>query len=321
MIDNFLALKSRLEEKIIGQPDLVDRLLIGILADGHLLIEGMPGLAKTTAVHTLANELCLAFQRIQFTPDMIPGDITGSDIFVPQDGHFQFMQGPIFKEIILADEINRAPPKVQSALLEAMQEQQVTVGGVTRKLPDIFMVIATQNPIEVEGTYPLPEAQIDRFLMKIPVDYPSETDELTILQNHISGLTQKAGKANPGLGKKLSIDDIVTARKAVNSVYIDKMLTQYIVKVVQATRNPGVLDEKLTRWLTRGASPRATLAMAQCARAHAFLRQRDFVEPGDIVDIAHNVLGHRIALHFSAHADGVFQQQVIDRILDIIPVP
>ncbi len=315
MKNDFAALRAHIETTIVGQSTLIERLLTGVLADGHMLLEGLPGLAKTTAVHQLASGMAMSFQRIQFTPDLIPGDITGSDIFVPQDGHFQFIAGPVFNEIVLADEINRAPPKVQSALLEAMQERQVTVGGTTRPLPEIFMVIATQNSIDQEGTYLLPEAQLDRFIMKTHIDYPSADEELEILQRaqQPQNATDKSAV--------LSSSQVTAARDAVNKVYIDEMLQRYIVTLVGATRDPSAWDETLTPLLTRGASPRATLALAQTSRARAFLQGRDFVEPGDIIELAHDVLNHRIALSFTARAEGVNSRQLIERITDVIPVP
>jgi len=315
MKNDFAALRAHIETTIVGQSTLIERLLTGVLANGHMLLEGLPGLAKTTAVHQLASGMAMPFQRIQFTPDLIPGDITGSDIFVPQDGHFQFIAGPIFNEIILADEINRAPPKVQSALLEAMQERQVTVGGTTRPLPEIFMVIATQNSIDQEGTYPLPEAQLDRFMMKTHIDYPSADEELEILQR----AQQPQNTANNTA--VVSAAQVTAARDAVNKVYIDEMLQRYIVALVSATRDPSPWDETLTPLLSRGASPRATLALAQTSRARAFLQGRDFVEPGDIIELAHDVLNHRIALSFTARAEGVNSRQLIERITDVVPVP
>ncbi len=315
MKNDFEALKAHIETAIVGQATLIERLLTGVLADGHLLLEGLPGLAKTTAVHQLASGMAMPFQRIQFTPDLIPGDITGSDIFVPQDGHFQFIAGPIFNEIILADEINRAPPKVQSALLEAMQERQVTVGGTTRPLPEIFMVIATQNSIDQEGTYPLPEAQLDRFMIKTHIDYPSADEELEILRR------AQRPTASQHKHAAISAAQVLTARKAVSEVYIDEMLERYIVTLVGATRDPSPWDEVLTPLLTRGASPRATLALAQTSRARAYLRGRNFVEPGDIIELAHDVLNHRIALSFTARAEGVNCRELIERITDVVPVP
>jgi len=319
MHNPFAALKSHIENIIIGQPKLIERLLIGVLTDGHVLVEGLPGLAKTTAVRVLASGMNMRFQRIQFTPDLIPGDITGSDIFIPQDGHFQFVEGPIFNDIILADEINRAPPKVQSALLEAMQERQVTVGGMTRKLSPVFMVIATQNPIEHEGTYPLPEAQLDRFLMKTHIDYPSADDELAILRQENQRLTGNASASPPA--SVITPEQVIQTRKAVCNVYMDEMLERYIVTLVGATRNPSPWDPELAGWINRGASPRATLALAHAARARAYLTGRDFTEPGDIIDLAYDILNHRMALNFSARAANVSISQVIERIIEKVPIP
>ncbi len=318
MKNAFAALKTHVEQTIVGQPVLVERLLIAVLADGHLLVEGVPGLAKTTAVHALADGMATRFQRIQFTPDLIPGDITGTDIFVPNEGRFQFAPGPIFNDIILADEINRAPPKVQTALLEAMQERQVTVGGVTRKLSSVFLVMATQNPIEQEGTYPLPEAQLDRFLMKVDLDYPNAAEELEILRRDSARLRGDQPAARQAV---LTPQQVMEARAAVNRVYMDQMLERYIVTLVSATRDATPWDSEVAAWLSRGASPRATLALAHAARARAWLRERDFVEPGDIMDLAYHVLNHRIALSFAARADGVTRKQVIARLVEKVPAP
>jgi len=312
------TLRRHIQHTIVGQNYLVERLLIGLLADGHLLLEGLPGLAKTTAVHTLADGMALSFRRLQFTPDLIPGDITGTEIFISQEGEFKFIEGPIFNEIILADEINRAPPKVQSALLEAMQERQVTVAGITRTLPAVFQVIATQNPLEQEGTYPLPEAQLDRFLMKVELDYPQQDEELEILRRETERL--QSGGRESGLAV-LSPEQILAARDEVNKVYMDEMLARYIVTLVNATRKPGAWLPEAEEWLAYGASPRATLALARCARALAYLRSRDFVEPADIVDLAYDVLGHRIGLSFAARADGVTARQVIQQLVDTVPIP
>lgn len=318
MKSQFDALRAHLEQTIVGQSALIDRLLIGILADGHLLLEGLPGLAKTTAVRALADGMALGFARIQFTPDLIPGDITGTDIFLPQEGEFRFVKGPIFSEVILADEINRAPPKVQSALLEAMQERQVTASGVTRQLAPVFLVIATQNPIEQEGTYPLPEAQMDRFMMKVTVSYPSVAEELEILQRESTRLIKPlAGKAL----ELVTAKEILVARGQVNSIYMDDMLARYIVALVSATRDATPYAPSAADWFARGASPRATLALARAARARAFLRDRDFVEPGDILDLAFSVLNHRVALSFRAKAEGVTPLQAINTLLEHVPVP
>ena len=316
--DKFTDLRLHMQHVVVGQPALIERLLVSVLADGHVLLEGLPGLAKTTAVHGLADGMALTYQRIQFTPDLIPGDITGAEIFLAREGQFKFIEGPIFHQMVLADEINRAPPKVQSALLEAMQERQVTVAGVTRPLPPIFQVIATQNPLEHAGTYPLPEAQLDRFLMKLHLDYPGPDDELEILrrdQQHAVGPPQ-----NP-VAPPVNGDDIEAARQIVNQIYIDEMLQRYIVALVGATREPLPWWPQAGEWLDHGASPRATLALARCARALALLRQRDFVEPADIMDMAGDVLNHRLGLSFSARAEGITPAQLIEGLLERVPVP
>jgi len=317
MRDTILELQRTIAMTIVGQKELVERLLVALLSDGHVLIEGLPGLAKTTAVRCLANGLTARFQRIQFTPDLIPGDITGTDIYNATDGQFKYVSGPIFSEILLADEINRAPPKVQSALLEAMQEKRVTIGGVTRSLPDLFVVIATQNPIEHEGTYPLPEAQLDRFLFKLHVDYPTADEELEILAREQARLQH----TEPSATRTLTPGEVLALRKEVNSIYLDKMLERYIVALVGATRDPSPWRAELKNYLTRGASPRASLALARSARALAFLRGRQFVEPGDIMSLAEPVLTHRLGLSFAARADGISAQQVIQQLVASVPVP
>ncbi len=320
MKNQLAQLKQHIQQRIIGQEKLIERLLVALLSDGHILMEGVPGLAKTSLVKTLASGINAAFQRIQFTPDLIPGDITGTEIFTPQQGSFQFVPGPIFHDIILADEINRAPPKVQSALLEAMQEHQVTVGGTSRPLSDIFVVIATQNPLEHEGTFPLPEAQLDRFFMKITLDYPSPEEELKIL--HLE--QQRLNASSPASHHPTSAIDKNTlkqARQEVCNIYMDEMLERYIVTLINATRAPESWVAELDNCLSYGASPRATLALARAARAHAYLHERDFVEPGDIMELAHDILNHRIALNFHARAEGLNTQTVIERIIDAVPVP
>jgi MoxR-like ATPase len=310
------SLRRHIEGEIVGQSHLIERLMVGLLSGGHVLIEGVPGLAKTTAVRALAGGLALGFQRIQFTPDMIPGDITGSDIYLPQEGLFRFSPGPVFSDIVLADEINRAPPKVQSALLEAMQERQITVGGNSHALSDVFMVIATQNPLEQEGTYPLPEAQLDRFQLKIRVDYPSAEDELRMLR-----LDRERDGGKRDAAATLTRADLLAARRAVRETYLDEMLERYIVALVGTTRAAAGRDEELATWLAHGASPRASLALAHAARARAVLGGRDFVEPDDIVALAPEVLGHRIGLTFTARAAGIDERQAVARILACVPIP
>ncbi|RMH17479.1 MAG: AAA family ATPase [Gammaproteobacteria bacterium] len=316
----FLRLKEALAGSIVGQERLLEQVLIAILADGHLLLEGAPGLAKTTVVKTLAVHTDLDFRRIQFTPDMIPADITGSDMYIAAEQSFRYMQGPIFHHLILADEINRAPPKVQSALLEAMQERQVTVGGNTRSLPEIFMVIATQNPFEQSGTFPLPEAQMDRFLMRVRVDYPSPEDEQKILQHELH-----SGQKHISTDKVVDSEVIQAARHEIRQVYMDDVVEKYLVRLIDATRHPDQLSSeaggRLSRWLARGGSPRATLALALTARARAWLNGRDFVDPGDIALLAGDVLSHRLHLSMAAIADQVNMEEVIETLLEVIPVP
>ncbi|KTD66266.1 AAA family ATPase [Legionella spiritensis] len=315
-----LRLSSHLNGRILGQKGLVSRLLIALLADGHLLVEGAPGLAKTRAVKELSTLIEGSFHRIQFTPDLLPGDLTGTDVFHPEDGSFVFQPGPIFHHLILADEINRAPAKVQSALLEAMAERQVTIGGKTYPLPELFLVMATQNPIEQEGTYPLPEAQLDRFLMYVKISYPEaavEHDILSLSRNEAMGLQGGTGEKI----KALSQSALFEARKQVLKVHTSSALENYLVQLVVATRNPAAYSDELTRWLRFGASPRATIALDRCSKAHAWLAGRDFVTPEDIHVIAHDVLRHRILLSFEAEAEGVSSDDFIDALLRLVAVP
>lgn len=309
-------LEQWLSGQIIGQHDLIHKLLIALLADGHLLVEGAPGLAKTRAIKQMSEGIEGGFHRIQFTPDLLPGDITGTDIFRPQQGTFEFQQGPIFNNLILADEINRAPAKVQSALLEAMAERQVSVGTRTYPLPDMFLVMATQNPIEQEGTYPLPEAQLDRFLMQVNVSYPdaeAETRILKLARSEASGTT-------PALPQPLSQDAVFKARQAVLSVHMAEAVEAYIVQLVIATREPGAYDNELSDWLEFGASPRATIALDRCARANAYLHGRDYVSPDDVQAVVTDCLKHRLILSFEAEAAGVTRAQVINRLLETVAV-
>ena len=307
----FSQLKTYLDTQIIGQPALTQALLIAILADGHLLVEGPPGLAKTRAVNALAKGIEGSFQRVQFTPDLLPADVTGTDIYRQQTSEFVFEKGPLFHNLILADEINRAPAKVQSALLEAMAERQVTVGKNTYPLSDLFLVMATQNPLEQEGTYPLPEAQLDRFLMHLSINYPGAEHELDILR-----LTSgEALKDEAPVLEQISQPDLFAARKAILGLYFAEPLEQYLVQLIIATREGANLDEQLGRWIEYGASPRATIALDKCARAHAWLSGRDFVSPDDIQAVVHNVLRHRIILSYEAQADGITKDQVISRIV------
>ena len=299
------ALKDWLSQQIIGQEKLLDRLLIALLADGHLLVEGAPGLAKTKAIKTLSEGIEGDFHRIQFTPDLLPSDITGTEIFRPEDGSFTFQQGPIFHNLVLADEINRAPAKVQSALLEAMAEHQVSFGRQTFKLPELFLVMATQNPIEQEGTYPLPEAQLDRFLMHVTVDYPDTDAERKILQL----VRNEAKHENQPAPQVVPQKDLFTARQEVLNLHMAEAVEEYILQLVMATRNPAPYSEDLAKWIDYGASPRGTISLDICSRAHAWLKDKDFVSPEDVHEIFHDVLRHRVLLSFEAEAAGVDANQ------------
>ena len=311
----FTRLTSTIHEVIVGQDLLIRRMLTAMLADGHLLIEGVPGLAKTLAVSTLARSLDASFKRIQFTPDLLPADVVGTLVYRPQSGDFEVHQGPVFANIVLADEINRAPAKVQSALLEAMQERQVTIGRETHPLPKPFMVLATQNPVEQEGTYPLPEAQIDRFLMKVVVTYPNRAEELEILKR--MGNTG----ANTDVAAVISPADVLQARTAVDQIYVDDRVAGYIVDLVTATREPHRIDPDLAALVEYGASPRATLALTMCARANAFLERRGYVVPQDVKDIAMDVLRHRVTTTYEAEAEERTSEDIVRIILDHVPVP
>ncbi|MEE8059640.1 MAG: MoxR family ATPase [Pseudomonadales bacterium] len=312
------TLKSWLESQIIGQPSLVERLLIAILADGHLLVEGAPGLAKTKAIKTLADGIDGNFHRIQFTPDLLPGDVTGTDIFRPEDGSFQFQQGPIFHNLVLADEINRAPAKVQSALLEAMGERQITVGKTTYPLPELFLVMATQNPIEQEGTYPLPEAQLDRFLMHVRVDYPNVDAERQILQLVRNESITSTQPAQPP--QAIPQSTLFAARQQSLTLHTAPAVEEYMVQLVMASRNPGHYSKDLAAWIEYGASPRGTIALDSCARAHAWLSGKDFVSPDDVQNITADVLRHRLILSFEAEANGISTDNVIEELLRQVPV-
>ena len=289
--------------------------MIALLADGHLLVEGAPGLAKTKAIKTLSEGLEADFHRVQFTPDLLPADITGSDIYRPQQGTFEFQAGPLFHNLVLADEINRAPAKVQSALLEAMAERQISVGKNTYPLPDLFLVMATQNPIEQEGTYPLPEAQMDRFLMHILVDYPAPETERAILALSRQEALNDAG---PGI-EPLSQKTLFAARQAVNQIHMTEAVEEYLVQLILATRNSESYGGDLAQWLDYGASPRATIALDRCSRSLAWMEGRDFVTPDDIRAVTHDVLRHRLILSFEAEANGITANQVIDKLLDTVP--
>ncbi len=308
-------LKNWLSQQIIGQEKLIDRLLIAILADGHLLVEGAPGLAKTKAIKNLSAAIEGDFHRIQFTPDLLPSDITGTEIYRPEDGTFRFQPGPIFHNLVLADEINRAPAKVQSALLEAMGEHQVSVGRQTFKLPELFLVMATQNPIEQEGTYPLPEAQLDRFLMHVTVDYPNLDSERKIL--HL--VRDEARKVNPAPPTKVSQAKLFAARQEVLNMHMAEAVEEYILQLVMATRNPEAYSKELAAWIDFGASPRGTISLDLCARAHAWLKGKDFVSPEDVHEVFHDVLRHRVLLSFEAEAAGITPDNVLDTILELVP--
>lgn len=314
--DALQVLRTYLTSQILGQETLVERLLIAVLADGHLLVEGAPGLAKTKAIKDLAEGLEADFHRIQFTPDLLPADITGTEIYRPDTASFSFQQGPIFHNLVLADEINRAPAKVQSALLEAMAERQVTIGRTSYALPDLFLVMATQNPIEQEGTYPLPEAQLDRFLMHVKIGYPDASVERRIL-------AQARGEALDGETlptERVTQAAINAARREVLGLYMADAVEEYLVQLIMATRTPGRFDQDLAHWITYGASPRGSIALDRCARAHAWLAGRDFVSPEDIQAVVFDVLRHRIILSFEAEAAGIDHDRVVQRILDLVAV-
>jgi len=311
----FQLLKNAMHEVIVGQDKLLHRMFIGLLANGHLLIEGVPGLAKTLAVSSLAKGINTSFQRLQFTPDLLPADLTGTLMYRQDKGEFVVNKGPIFSSIILADEINRAPAKVQSALLEAMQERQVTIGTETFKLPDPFLVLATMNPIEQEGTYPLPEAQVDRFMLKVVVNYPSKEEELEIL--HRMATT----KQTTFVECVMQPESIAEARSLIDQIYVDEKIAQYIVDLVHTSRTPEVVSEELAEFVEFGASPRATLALTLCAKANAFLEGRGYVVPQDVKDLAHDVLRHRIATTYEAEAEGKTSDDIVSAILDFVPVP
>jgi len=312
----FGDLKTQLSQRIIGQEALVERLLVALLADGHLLVEGAPGLAKTTAIKALADHLEGDFHRIQFTPDLLPSDVTGSEIYRAETGHFEFQRGPVFHNLLLADEINRAPAKVQSALLEAMAERQVSVGQKTFLLPGLFMVMATQNPIEQEGTYPLPEAQLDRFLMHVMIGYPSAEAEKRIL--HLARDDYRHGV--PKADIRLTEEDVMSARRAVADIYMSEPVEQYLLALILATRDAATLDPELAQWTAFGASPRGTIALDRCARALAWLDGRDYVTPDDVRTMAFDVLRHRILLTFEAEAEGLTADDVLQRLIERVPV-
>lgn len=316
--DKIIALQKYMDGKIIGQEELNKKLLITLLADGHALVEGAPGLAKTKAIKTLASQISAKYNRVQFTPDLLPSDIVGSDIYVAQKGEFEFRAGPVFANLVLADEINRAPAKVQAALLEAMAERQVSVGGKRYVLPELFMVMATQNPIEHEGTYNLPEAQLDRFLMYIKIDQPDAASEKKILKL-VRGEVLDEGKTADK--PQLDIADVLAARREVLSVHTSEAIEEYLVQLIVATRKPERYDAKLAGQVLYGASPRATIALDRCAKINAWLEGRDFVTPEDIQSVVYDVLRHRIILSFEAQAEGETTDDVITNLLKLVPLP
>jgi len=318
--DAFKALSKAVNELIIGQERLMERLTMALLCHGHLLVEGAPGLAKTTAIKVLAERIEGDFHRIQFTPDLLPADLTGTEIYRPQEGTFEFRSGPIFHNLILADEVNRAPAKVQSALLEAMGEHQVTVGNVTYRLPQLFLVMATQNPIEQEGTYPLPEAQLDRFLMQVNITYPDAQAEQDILNLARQQARDELSDV-PEAPMLVTQAQVFAAQEQVLNLHLAPDLEKYIVQLVLATREPGKWDAEMSHLVSYGASPRATIGLDRCARARAWLDGRDYVSPDDIHATIHDVLRHRVLLSYEAEADGVSVDELTDRLLDLVPVP
>jgi len=321
--DDVLQLKARMGESIVGQERMIERLLLGLLADGHLLVEGLPGLAKTRAIKSLARHLDAKLSRIQFTPDLLPADITGSEIYYSEGGkgEFRFQQGPLFANLVLADEVNRSPAKVQAALLEAMEERQVTVGGTTHALPPLFLVMATQNPIEQEGTYPLPEAQMDRFLMHLSVGYPEAGAEAQIVR--LARSEEAAAKAHGAAGEgdaRLAQESIFAARAEIHALQVSEAVEQYIVALVQATREPAAIDAELAQWIQVGVSPRGSIGLDKVARAYAWLQARDYVVPEDVQAVVHEVFRHRLILSYEAHAAHITADAVIDRLLQKVAV-
>lgn len=313
--EQFKQLLDYLNCKIVGQPELTRRLIIALLSSGHLLVEGAPGLAKTTAIKTLSSCIDCSYHRIQFTPDLLPADLTGTDIYIPEQHKFEFQPGPLFHNFLLADEINRAPAKVQSALLEAMGEKQITIGKQTYPLPNLFLVMATQNPIEQEGTYPLPEAQLDRFMLYVKIGYPDHLAEAQILA------LNRLGKKDEIKKPHLSQDTILKAQKQIGEIHLSKAIEDYIIQLVMASRYPQKYNQDLAKWIRFGASPRGTIALEWTARSNAWLDGRDYVTPHDIHVLVHEVLRHRILLTFEAEVEGISSDLVIDNILNLVPIP
>jgi MoxR-like ATPase len=321
-LESVRDLQNRIAQTVLGQQTMIERLLIGLLANGSLLVEGLPGLAKTRAIKKLSKFLDAGLSRIQFTPDLLPSDITGSEVYYSADskGDFRFQAGPVFNNLVLADEINRAPAKVQAALLEAMEERTVTVAGKTHQLPKLFLVMATQNPIEQEGTYPLPEAQMDRFLMHVYVDYPEEKAERDIMLLVRGEEVENSGPATSAAVERVSQDVIFAARNEIHAIQMAPAVEQYIVALVEATRFPERYDKDLRKWIQIGASPRGTIGLDKCSRAYAWLKGRDYVRPDDVQAVAHDVLRHRILLSYDAQAEGVKANQVISKIVELVAV-
>ncbi|OIO01519.1 MAG: ATPase [Elusimicrobia bacterium CG1_02_56_21] len=308
-------LRKEMAKVVVGQEELINGLLVGLIANGHVLVEGVPGLAKTLTIKTLAQAISASFQRIQFTPDLLPADITGTLIYNPKESSFSVRKGPIFANIILADEINRAPAKVQSALLEGMQERQVTISDSTFKLPDLFMVLATMNPIEQEGTYPLPEAQVDRFMLKINITYPTKVEEARVLE-------LMASQSVPAAGKAVSMEQVLTARQTADLIYVDDKIKNYVLDLVIATREPEKHGlDKIKPWIKYGASPRATIYMIQAAKAYAFINGRGYVTPEDIKAVGFDIMRHRILLTYEAEAENIGAEDIIKSIFEAVEVP
>ncbi|MGB1187463.1 MAG: AAA family ATPase [Cycloclasticus pugetii] len=312
-------LKETISKQIIGQDVLVERMLVALLADGHILVEGAPGLAKTRAINVLSKGIEADFHRVQFTPDLLPSDLTGTDIYRPQQGTFEFQKGPLFHNLVLADEINRAPAKVQAALLEAMAERQITVGGASYQLPSLFMVMATQNPLEQEGTYPLPEAQLDRFLLHVKIDYPKAAHEKEILQ--LARREEKGGDTKKATSEPITQQQLFAARQEILDVYMSDELEDYLLQLILATREPAAYGDDLAAWVQYGASPRASIALDRCSRAKAWLNQRDFVTPEDIQNIAYDVLRHRLIMSYEAEAEGITADRFIKELINRVAVP
>jgi MoxR-like ATPase len=324
-LDQIVELTRRMRQSIIGQDAVVERLVIGLLANGNLLVEGLPGLAKTRAIKALAANLQAEFSRIQFTPDLLPSDITGTEVFYQLDGRseFRFEPGPIFANIVLGDEINRAPAKVQAALLEAMEERQVTVAGTTHAMPPLFMVMATQNPVEQEGTYPLPEAQLDRFLMHVNIEYTPVDDEIRIMElvRGEEAQAEVSGSGASAQSEPIVQEAVFAARREISQVHVSAAIARYIADLVYATRTPEKYSVDLDRWIDVGASPRASLALDKCGRSHAWLHGRDYVDPEDVRDIVHDVLRHRLILSYEAQGEGVSADQVVDALIEQVALP